>query len=174
MNIDYPLIFLDIDGVVTNYYSTPGSYIVNSLDKYGPSYSNCKLIETLCEDTGAKIIISSNWRNYDLTGENSFWISSYGKIPNPIPKLKKLLGNFIIGNLPFKRGLNKSECLILWFKENKFDKPFIIFDDDYYEYFQEIEDYDIKNHFIMTNVRYGVTVDDISKAKEILKKGYKC
>ena len=80
-----------------------------------------------------------------------------------------MLGKRYAGTLPKDRHINKSQALILWFEQHpEFDGEFVILDDDKREGFQNTFEYDINNHFILTNPEWGLTNSDVEKAVEIL------
>lgn len=159
-------IFLDIDGVLTAKCETPGSYLNHEISEYGPSPKCVERIKKLCTDTGSKIIISSNWRRFD---EEGFW--HYRKqiqVKNPLPNVKHLLSEFIVGELTPERHLTKAEAIVLWFEDHGNNCNFVIFDDDKREQLHTTHDYGIAEHFIMTNIETGVSDTDCEKAKKIL------
>jgi len=171
MSIPKKIVFLDIDGVMTSFGDTPGSYITHGEAGYGISPSCFNRLKKLLEDEDAKVIISSNWRKFDDDGPRSFWISSYGRIQNPLPKLRAMLGDLLAGELPKVRHMVKSNVLSRWMEDNNVNETntkFVVFDDDPDEGFQMTEDFNIKNHFIMTKLEMGLTDDDVKRAKEIL------
>lgn len=133
------LVFLDFDGVVTNYNEEFGSYITHEPDLYGPSLSCVERLRQLCEETGARIIISSNWRKFAEDGLASFWThpSNQRTVQNPLPKLKQCLGDLIIEALPKIRHMTKSAVLEMWFNENPQYRglKYVILDDDLAEEF---------------------------------------
>jgi len=163
------LIFLDIDGVLTSMDDTPGSYINHEPLQYGPSPTCVERIKKLCNETGAKIVISSNWRKHPDNGPCSFWTYRDGHqvvktVQNPLPTVRRLLGNLVVGHLPPVRHTTKAEALILWFEENNMseeDLSFVILDDDPRENFDKTFEYSIKDHFIMTSPEHGLTDGDV-------------
>lgn len=121
------IIFLDVDGVLTSTKETPGSYLTHDLDEYGISPKCLHNLKLLCKKTGAKVIISSNWRNF---GTQPYGEWDGKKIPNPLVKLYAELGDTIIGALPKTGFKKKAEALVQWFDENEFDGKFVVLDDD--------------------------------------------
>ena len=164
------LIILDFDGVVTSCIEKPGSYIVNANDSYGASPLCIHRLLKLADETGAKIVISSNWRRFDDTGACSFWNSiTYGSYTNPLPKLKETLGLRYLCDLPKMRHIKKSQALRMWFDETGRDPEktaYIIFDDDESEGFGQSE---FSGRFILTDYRTGLTDADCKKAKKLLE-----
>lgn len=160
-------IFLDIDGVLTAKCETPGSYLNHDMSEYGPSPKCIDRIKKLCIETNSKIVISSNWRRFD---EEGFW--HYRKqiqVKNPLPYVKQLLGELVVGELIPERHITKAEAIILWFEEHGNDCNFVIFDDDTRENLHCTYDYEIAKHFILTNIETGLSDSDCEKAKKILE-----
>lgn len=158
---------------MTSYDETPGSYVKHGQDSYGASPSCIKRMLGLAKSEGAKVIITSNWRKFDEEGPLSIWSNAYGDVHNPLPKFKKQIKDVYLTDLPKIRHLPKSQVLKLWFDSqdprelNNF--KFVIFDDDRREGFQDLEDYCIKDHFILTNTMRGLTDEDCERARELLK-----
>ena len=95
------IIFLDFDGVVTAKNGTPGSYMTHNADEYGPTPVCFRRLMKLVEDSGAKIVVSSNWRKFDKDGPGSFWKSQwYGDVKNPLPNFLPMLGKAYLESLP--------------------------------------------------------------------------
>ena len=161
------LIFLDFDGVCTSTLETPGSYLNHTLEEYGPSASCISRLIKLCDDTGAKVIISSNWRKFEDDGK---WSFNGTAVQNPLPALKKLLGDNCIGSLPPNRHMNKSAVLLSWLDVHIHKvASFAIFDDDLSEGFQNIADYGIRDKFVHVDYVTGLTDNDCKKAYNILR-----
>lgn len=164
------IIFLDFDGVCTSYYDDIGSYITHDPSMYGPSRSCIERLRNLCEDVGAKIIVSSNWRKFDEDGNCSFWThpNYHITVQNPLPKLKREIGDLIIGTIPKLRHVTKTVAIKEWFVQNSVDDDFkyVIFDDDQKEGLQD--DDLLKSHFILTKSDIGLSDRDCQKAKAIL------
>ena len=51
----------------------------------------------LCDKTGAKIVMATNWRKFDIDGE---WVNKYGTYKNPLKEVHEVLDGFILGSLP--------------------------------------------------------------------------
>ena len=160
------IIFLDVDGVLTSTKETPGSYLNHSLDQYGISPSCLKNLKKLIADTGAKIIISSNWRIY----RNQKQVELHGKkIPNPLIAVCKELGEDVIDFLPKTAIKHKAEALVKWFDAHDFDGEFVVLDDDKEEHLDDEVLYSICDHLVFVNYKVGLQQSDCEKAKSILK-----
>lgn len=134
------IVFLDFDGVMTNYDDEFGSYVTHEPAFYGPSESNVKRLRALCEKTGAKVVITSNWRKFDEKGKCSFWTWAEQKktVKNPLPELKRQIGDLILCMLPKVRHLVKADVLKMWLEDENIcldELKFVIFDDDMREGF---------------------------------------
>ena len=97
------LIFLDIDGCLTSI--DDGSYFNPDPDKYHPSLKIMNRIKTLCNNVNAKVVMSTNWRKFDIDGT---WKNQYGVYKNPLSETMKYFDNLCIGTLPRTRHINKS------------------------------------------------------------------
>ena len=163
------IIFLDFDGVVTSEIETPGSYITNSGINYGPTSICVNRLLNLAENTGSKIVISSNWRKFDIDGKKSIWKHSvYGEIHNPLPKFIPMLKDFYLETLPPIRHIKKAFLAEKWLNEHNNIESFIALDDMCeYEGYCSLNIF--KNRYINTNSKTGLTDEDCKKAFEILK-----
>lgn len=165
------VIFLDVDGVMNNYKSTPGSYMTHRADGYGVSRENFERLVKLASKTGARVVISSNWRRFseDPASPFYYWNNMVsGPIPNPLPKLKEMLKSVWYGDLPKDRHINKSEALELWFEDENIDHhslKYVIFDDDDREGYASSK---FSSHFIKTDSKVGLTDADCTKAEVLL------
>lgn len=163
MNVD-KVMFLDIDGCLTS--EIDGNYFNPDPAKYHPSKKIVDRILNFCEKEDVSIVISSNWRKFDIDG---YWNNSYGTYRNPLTEVKDLLKKFCIGTLPPDRHITKAKALIKWLNETSYDGNFVIFDDDAREGYQTTDDFGIKNKFVSIDSRFGITEKDLKEAKEILR-----
>lgn len=124
------VIFLDFDGVVTAKNGTPGSYMTHGQDEYGPTPRCIKLLLKLASRTGAKFVVSSNWRKFDTIGPGSIWRHSlYGDLKNPLPSFIPLLGNTYFCSLPVVRRLPKASLAEEWLSRRSDIESFVALDD---------------------------------------------
>lgn len=167
-----PYVFLDVDGVCTSAEETPGSYMTNRGGDYGVSKGPFRRLASLLADTGAKVVVSSNWRKFEDSGPGSVWHNMvYGDVANPLPRLRRMLGSCYLGDLPKARRCSKSQALRMWFDDAGLDPAecrYVVFDDDPREGFQDSE---FAGHFVKTDCRTGLTDADCERAKEILGRG---
>lgn len=169
-DMNFPLIFLDFDGVLTSIRDTPGSFLNHSPDKYGISEPCMMRFERLLLKTGAKVVFSSNWRKFDETGPGSIWCYNAMDYRNNLPEVRRRLGAAWFGTLPVIKHARKSKALAEWFKLKKLDpaaERYVIFDDQcewegYCEYPQ------FAKRCVNTDMESGLTNADCEKAKAIL------
>lgn len=120
------LIFLDIDGVLNNdnwwkrnnSAGTPVRLVID--DTVDFDKDSMKVLNTIIEKTGAKVVISSSWRNYyplevlkKVLKDNGFVGEIIGKTPKSVPH-------------PNRRG----NQIQRWIHDNNFEGKFIILDDN--------------------------------------------
>jgi len=130
------IIFLDIDGVL-NTYAEQG--------KHGPNYVDPKKVERVKKivgATGAKIVISSNWR-FDMAA---------------VHKTLSILSQDIIGNTGLTG--NRNSEIEEWIGNNDVDSFVVI--DDLYLFFPA--------NLVYTKDSVGITDSHVDKAIEILNK----
>ena len=143
------IIFLDVDGVLNN-----GTWAIEMFDKgvrvyhddilYEPSLERLK---GLVEATGAKIVVSSSWR----------------QVPSAYANLTACLERFgleIYDKTPYVGGC-RGDDITAWFKRNPGEYSYAILDDD--------DDMDgHMDHLVRTDFDVGLTDEDCERAKDIL------
>lgn len=162
------VIFLDLDHVLTNTDLDNTSFRHLDPSKYKLSSINLKWLDKVLVETGAKIVIASNWRKF--SPPNIFWHFEGKMYPSILEPFKKMYGNYIIGMLPPERHATKCECLELWFEDNpwlsKTEDKYVILEDDLREGYQRHLVY--SKHLILTDYHVGLTEQDAAKAMSIL------
>ena len=163
------VVFLDIDGVLTNVDLDGTSFCHLDPSRYKLSPINLALLDNLLDASDAKIVIASNWRKFKPP--HTQWLHG-GKLYNStLEPFKKMYKDCIIGMLPPERHATKSDCLELWFEDNpwlsKNAGKYVILDDDLNEMYQE--EVTFRKHLVLTDYKVGLTKDDVQKALEILK-----
>ena len=89
--------FLDIDGVLTN-INDGSSFLCGDPNTYRISEKNLANLMTLLEkESKLKIVISSNWRRFE--GDDPAWTCMGKTYHGCLPKLRKILKKWIIGDL---------------------------------------------------------------------------
>lgn len=160
------LIFLDFDGVITNVES-----------KYCLNNKKMELVKRICDETGAKIVISSSWRVKDVeTTLKSISESSRGNDPF-------ILAEYVIDITPrfhFKyddkyitihRG-EEIQYIIDKYKYKAYREPNLDLKDRLDNYVILDDDTDMllwqADHFIKTDPYEGIVESDVEKAISIL------
>lgn len=144
-------IFLDIDGTCNSEeFLKHGEYSRTPID---PNVT--KLLNTLCEETGAKIVISSSWGYSDDTlrrlkeaGLNTEYVID-GTVHLEFGKEYFVRGNSIAKYLSENTDYGD-------------DFEYVIFDDDTDMLLSQLD------NFIHTNSQVGITEEDCKRAKCIL------
>ena len=166
--MDDPLIFLDLDGVLTSKEETPGSYHTNPTEDYGLSPSCMKAFNELCKKTNSKIVIISSWRQYGIDAKFGQWEGE--KIPSPLYELRQTYDDIIIDMIPYSGLFKKAPDLIDWMDENDVPEHFVILDDDKREHLHDERLYSIDKHTYLVNSDTGLTMQDVPQIIKILKK----
>ena len=154
-----PIIFTDFDGVLTD--DSTSYRTVKSQVEYGIAPKPFARLMQLAEKTGAKVVVSSNWRRHpngiEINGEH---------FANPLPALVAALGDRFAGYLPdgpWK--CDKAIALSLWFDEHPdFDGNFVCFDDQDEGYW----DSGYGLHFIKTMASIGISDENVRDAEDVL------
>lgn len=166
------VLFLDIDGVLTNTEDS-SSYLCENPKTYRISEKNLEnLMLVLKSDPSIKIVISSNWRRFE--GDHPCWEHNGEIYYGCLPKLRKILKKWIIGDLTHERCLTKSEALELWFEDtdwmSKKNGKYVILEDDVWR--EGFSNHPIfYKHTIETSRATGFTREDVKRALEILRQG---
>lgn len=162
------IIFLDIDGVLTNVDIDGSSFMLLDPSKYRLSEVNMQWLDKILDSTGAKIVIASNWRKF--SPPHDAWEHRGKLYKSPLEEFKRLYKGHIIGMLPPERHTSKCECLELWFEDNfwfsKSKGKYVILEDDYCEGYHKHLVY--AKHLIMTDSHLGLTEKDAVKAISLL------
>lgn len=159
------IVFLDIDGCVTS--KKDGSYFNPDPTKYHPSKKIVDKLVRFCKDNDAMIVVSSNWRKFDIDG---YWSNSYGTYKNPMHELITMISDVYFDTLPTDRHITKSASLVKWLSLTGYDKKFVIFDDDFSEGYSQMYEYGINEAFVYIDSTFGITDDDLKAAVKILEK----
>ena len=154
------VIFLDFDGVITTVAS-----------KWHLDTDKMLLVKRICDETSAKIVISSSWRRFTL--EDTFnMLSEYEQSGKEVPFI---LRDYVIGitahMYAFKEGnvhahydLPRGCEISRYLTEHKDISKYVILDDDTDMLLEQAP------YFINTNMGLGISEQDIEKAIEILNK----
>lgn len=158
-------IFLDVDGVLN--CSTSKSYCHDDICGVitGIDSDKVKRLAKIVEATGAKIILSSDWKD----GWSKYYTSSK-------PSHAKYLDNHLYkkGKLTIKDktpNTNKGswyrgEEILTYLKSHPDITDYVILDDTFFEDFSTKE---IEEHLVLTNAEVGLTDGDVERAIRILR-----
>lgn len=162
------IIFMDLDGVLTNTDIDDTSFKHLDPSRYKLSEHNLKIFDKVLSQTGAKIVIASNWRKF--IGKEQVWHFGGKDYCSTLVPFKEMYSEHIIGMLPPRRRLPKCDCLDLWFDYNTWfsstNGRYVIFEDELSEMYQENPEY--AKHLVLTDYHYGMTEQDASKAIALL------
>ena len=146
------IIFLDFDGVITTRDS-----------KWEIDNNKCLLVKKICDETGAKIVISSSWRYSTVEKTiDAYKLHDWILTPYIIDVTKNLsmsIGWDLFSYFPL-RGLEISEYI------NKHDliQNYVIIDDDSDMLYIQ------KDHFVKTDTYKGLSEENVQQAIQILNK----
>ena len=154
------VIFLDFDGVIT----TEASEWRLDTDKM-------LLVKRICDETNAKIVISSSWRRLTL-GDTFNMLSEYEQSGKEVPFI---LRDYVVGitnrmfafkegNVHIHYGLPRGCEISRYLTEHKDISKYVILDDDTDMLLEQAP------YFINTNWGLGISEQDVEKAIEILNK----
>lgn len=154
------VIFLDFDGVITTEAS-----------KWRLDTNKMLLVKRICDETSAKIVISSSWRRFTL--EDTFnMLSEYEQSGREVPFILKAyvvgitsrMYAFKEGNVHLHYGLPRGCEISRYLTEHKDISKYVILDDDTDMLLEQAP------YFINTNWGLGISEQDVEKAIEILNK----
>lgn len=150
------VIFLDVDGVLNNFHT-------RTITSDGWCFVDGFLVErlrTLVKASGAKVILSSTWRdgwNREDESQNELCFI----------ELRDALREHdieIFDALPLPLRIRRSIAIREFFEKWKGEpiEEFVILDD-----WNDLDKF--TDHLVWTNPRFGLTNDDVAKALKILK-----
>ena len=137
------IIFLDIDGVLNGYNKwtdfiiniskklhIPVNFMRETLDIFGIKEKYVKRLSKIVHCTGAKVVMSSSWRN-------GYWKVPYEEQAEDQKKLTDLLNKYhieVIDITPSCKSGRREEEIKKWLNETKFDiESFVILDDESFD-----------------------------------------
>lgn len=137
------IIFLDVDGVL----NFDGSKEKVCVDKV-------KLLKKIVDRTGAKIVLSSDWRYW--------WGKRDEDLSNLIQKLKEC-GMGMLSRTPVTKHCYRGAEIYQWLNEWQGEKisSFVIFDDQ-----DDMKPF--MDKLVRTSCKIGLTDDDVERAIKIL------
>ena len=152
------IIFLDIDGVL-NHKSSPFEYPIDSF---------CVgLVNSLIADTGAKIVMSTSWR--DMDGKEYNPTFGHFEVEQPFSLRNFLVSQGLKNNFqsdwatPILNKRPRGFEIQVWLNKHPDVKEYVILDD--------VDEFtkDQHAHYIKTSMLTGFTVKDYEEAEKILK-----
>lgn len=145
------IIFLDFDGVITTLKS-----------HYKIDFDKVELIKEICDNTGAKIVISSSWRKHNFENTKHYLVN---KCNFPYPELlvdqtPDIICKYINEDkyMSTYRGI-EIQCYL---NDHPNINNYVILDDDSDMLLWH------KNKFIKTNTYKGISKSQVNKAIKIL------
>ena len=155
------IIFLDFDGVITTEKS------LFNLDK-----DKCDMIQTIVNETGAKIVISSSWRRNTLDKTIEYLTTISERVPfvvswiDDIVDVTSRMYGFKLSSKGEHYQISRGEEIARWLKENESIDidSYVILDDDVDMLYLQ------KDNFIHTCSFDGMTRSNMYEAIRILNK----
>lgn len=141
------VIFLDFDGVITTLES-----------RWNIDSEKCKLVKRICDETGAKIVISSSWRKSNLEytmkqfSKESFLLYDY------VIDVTKRLSISGSASITIPRGVE----ILEYIESHDSITNYVILDDDTDMLLWQ------RNHFVHTNTYEGINEKNVEQAIKIL------
>ena len=154
----YPVIFLDIDGVLNLLHIDTGS------DEYGQIFSEecVNAFRYLIDHTNAKIVISSTWKASGLSVMKEMWGKRNlpGEVIDITPNEVDIVER---GVVEYYDEVDRGTEIDQWMKDNNFHGKYVILDD--------VPDFtrEQQSHYVKTNPKIGLTMDDVKKSIDILR-----
>lgn len=153
------IVFLDIDGVLNSddWYKSGEAKKAYEKTKIVSDYhfdpNAWKLVEKLLIETGAKIVLTSSWRNYTLGATLKDFTGTKFEV----------LNKYIVGITPHSMLRNRGKEIETFIKNTdiKIDRYVIIDDDTDFNT-------DQLQYFVRTDWFHGITEENYNKAKKIL------
>lgn len=139
------VIFLDFDGVITTLES-----------RWNIDSEKCKLVKRICDETGAKIVISSSWRKSNLEytmkqfSKESFLLYDY------VIDVTKRLSISGSASITIPRGVE----ILEYIESHDSITNYVILDDDMLLW--------QRNHFVHTSTHEGINEKNVEQAIKIL------
>lgn len=143
------IIFLDFDGVITTRES-----------KWRVDPEKCKLIKKVCDETGAKIVISSSWRrrNLKLTMEQ-FSKDDFILYDYVVGVTKRL---FVSGSEETHVTIPRGVEIMEYIESHEDITEYVILDDDSDMLLWQ------QDYFVQTDTYLGINEDHVERAIAIL------
>lgn len=148
------ILFLDFDGVLTSYSSK----------RYSIDIEKIKLINRICKETDAKIVVTSTWRkSHDISSFKKFLIEYFNK--HKYRDDLKLPYTIFIDNIidiTDTDGCVRGDEIKRWIDKYSYVDSYAIFDDD-----SDMLDEQLF-HFVQIDTYEGITEREVKLAIDIL------
>lgn len=145
------IIFLDFDGVVS---------VLET--RWELSDRHLERVKKICDETGAKIVISSSWRRKSVVETMK---KIYGQDANVATCNSLLNINYVIGVTERLGPASRGREIKKWLDEHPGMERYVILDDDDFDMLPEQ-----KPFLIQTDWAAGIEDEDVERAIEILSK----
>ena len=145
------IVFLDVDGVLNN-------EITNAVAPSGCTGvidSKVKLLKRIVDATGAKVVLSSDWRLCKPSDPDYKYL---------VNKLKYKGGIVLYGKTPDINWRYRGQEVLAWLGEHPHVKSWVVLDDNDFDFYRK----EFDNHVIITDFYYGLSEDDVEEAIKIL------
>lgn len=158
------VIFLDIDGVLN--CSTSKSRCIDDVCGviHGIDSDKVKRLAKIVEATGAKIILSSDWKD----GWEKYYTSQKPSHAKYLDNHLKKKGNLtIFDKTPLSHsGYWRGEEILTYLRSHPDITNYVILDDTFFEDFSDKE---IEEHLVLTDYIVGLSDADVDRAINILR-----
>lgn len=166
------IIFLDFDGVLNNLVSRqhrpPSTNIENPDEIWDTNCVEC--LNAILRATGAKIVVSSNWRHDHSPGELFTMLKGMGVDYDQhiaVTPTWKTSGRNILNAYG-----SRAEEIRAFLSANRHVSNFVILDDGYGQGYEIETDPVLCDHFVNTSDDYGLLPYHVDRAIEILNDEY--
>ncbi|CAK9050492.1 unnamed protein product [Durusdinium trenchii] len=158
----WPLVFLDVDGVLTT-----SEELLTAAASHVPLRASCvRNLATVIERTGAKIVVSSTWRNDGQL---------YEHLLNSLEMLGgHQLRSAVLGGTPSLPGLGRGFEIALWLEEQKRAMSSLVIFEDSVSHHRSIEAAGLAGFLVKTQLgvcclQEGLTEDAAQMALQLLE-----
>lgn len=158
------VIFLDIDGVINSEDFAIWIHEHPEFCENGGHFwidpQKIDMIVNLCEETGAKLVISSSWRGWSLRSTLEDF-STYRDLSRLNPYIVGVTPRFYMNS---KMYMSRGDEIQYYLSTDQSITHYCIVDDD-----NDMLDSQ-KDNFVRTDFQTGLTMEDVEKIKNILNK----
>ena len=145
------IIFLDVDGVLNDAHTKDNA----PSGAVGVSYGKIMLVKKIIDSTGAKVVLSSDWRCCNRETDKDFRY-----LKGSLHLCGVEFYDFTPDISPSKRGLE----ILHWMGDKEIDSWVVIDDIEFGDFYRK----EFNNHLVITDPSDGLTENDAMKAINIL------